>query len=357
FFVTGFLITGQLYRASARGRIKFRPTWGRIIKRLLPAMATVLVGGVIASYFLLSAGRWEQTIGEVVASALFFENWQLAAQQADYFAQNDQASVLQHFWSLSIQGQFYLVWPLVIGAFVFVAKRFRWDLRRSLLVLLSVLFVASLAYSVYLTAADQQFAYFMSLTRVWEFALGGLVGLAIDAIVAPRGLRIVLGWLGVAGLVSCGLVLQVGTMFPGYVALWPVLSAAFVLVAGQTGTVFGADRFLSSRPLKYLGDISFSLYLWHWPVLLFYLMARDQATVGWRGGAAIIAASLVLAMLTYHLVEEPVRRAKVDVRSDWGSYRIGAATLAVVLAVAGAWQLTAVQKANFVPKEDDPRHP
>ncbi|TWH19131.1 acyltransferase family protein [Prauserella rugosa] len=357
FFVTGFLITGQLYRASARGRIKFRPTWGRIIKRLLPAMATVLVGVVIASYFLLSEGRWEQTIGEVVASALFFENWQLAAQQADYFAQNDQASVLQHFWSLSIQGQFYLVWPLVIGAFVFVAKRFRWDLRRSLLVLLSVLFVASLAYSVYLTAADQQFAYFMSLTRVWEFALGGLVGLAIDAIVAPRGLRIVLGWLGVAGLVSCGLVLQVGTMFPGYVALWPVLSAAFVLVAGQTGTVFGADRFLSSRPLKYLGDISFSLYLWHWPVLLFYLMARDQATVGWRGGAAIIAASLVLAMLTYHLVEEPVRRAKVDVRSDWGSYRIGAATLAVVLAVAGAWQLTAVQKANFVPKEDDPRHP
>ncbi|OLT43097.1 acyltransferase [Saccharomonospora sp. CUA-673] len=358
FFVTGFLITGQLYRASARGRIKFGATWGRIFKRLLPAMATVLVATVIAGYFLLSEGRWEQTVGEVVASALFFENWQLAAQQADYFAQNDQASLLQHFWSLSIQGQFYIVWPLLIALFVFAFKKFGWDLRIALFGLLSVLFAGSLAYSVYLTNVDQQFAYFSSLTRVWEFALGGLVMLMIDRIVINRGLRIVMGWLGVIGLVSCGMVLQVGTMFPGYVALWPVVSAALVLLAGQTGTVFGADKFLSSRPLRYLGNISFSLYLWHWPLLLFYVMVREQSTVGLRGGAAIIAASLVLAALTYHLVEKPVGNAKsIDTRSIWGSYRLVAASLAVVLATAGAWQVAAVQKANFEPPENDPRHP
>lgn len=357
FFVTGFLITGQLFRASLRDRVRFRATWGRFVKRLLPAMATVLAGTVIAAYFLLPETRWQQTASEIVASALFFENWQLAAQSADYFAQHDQASIVQHFWSLSIQGQFYLVWPLLIAAFAFVVKRFGADLHRWLFGLLTVLTAGSLAYSVYLTSADQQFAYFMSATRVWEFALGGLVALAIDRLELPRALRVLLGWAGVAGLVLCGLVLQVGTMFPGYVALWPVVSAALILVAGQTGTVFGADRFLSTRTLNYLGNVSFSLYLWHWPVLLFYLMLRDQSEVGPRGGAVVIAASLALAMLTYHLVEQPVLRAKLDTRTVWGSYRVGAATLAVVLAMAGAWQLSAAERATFVQKEDDPAHP
>ncbi|MBB3051128.1 peptidoglycan/LPS O-acetylase OafA/YrhL [Prauserella isguenensis] len=357
FFVTGFLITGQLFRASLRDRVRFRATWGRFVKRLVPSMATVLVGTVVAAYFLLPETRWEQTAGEIVASALFFENWQLAAQSADYFAQHDQASVVQHFWSLSIQGQFYLVWPLLIAAFAFVVKRFGGNLHRWLFGLLTVLTAGSLAYSVYLTAADQQFAYFMSATRVWEFALGGLVALAIDRLALPRAIRILLGWLGVAGLVLCGLVLQVGTMFPGYVALWPVVAAALVLVAGQTGTVLGADRMLSSRPLNYLGNVSFSLYLWHWPVLLFYVLLRDRPEVGLRGGAVVIAVSLALAMLTYHLVEKPVLRAKVDTRTVWGSYRVGAAMLAVVLAVAGTWQLAAVERATFVQKEDDPAHP
>ncbi|MBB3664868.1 MULTISPECIES: acyltransferase family protein [Prauserella salsuginis group] len=357
FFVTGFLITGQLFRASLRDRVRFRATWGRFVKRLFPATMTVLVGTVVAAYFLLPETRWEQTASEIVASALFFENWQLAAQSADYFAQHDQASVVQHFWSLSIQGQFYLVWPLLIAAFAFVVKRLGGNLHRWLIGLLLVLTAGSLAYSVYLTAADQQFAYFMSATRVWEFAIGGLVALSIDKLSVPRAIRVLLGWLGVAGLVLCGLVLQVGTMFPGYVALWPVVAAALVLVAGQTGTVLGADRILSSRPLNYLGNLSFSLYLWHWPVLLFYVLLRDRPEVGLRGGAVIIAASLALAMLTYHLVEQPVLRAKLDTRTVWGSYRVGAATLAVVLAMAGAWQLAAVERATFVQKEDDPAHP
>ncbi|GAA1194132.1 acyltransferase family protein [Prauserella alba] len=357
FFVTGFLITGQLFRASLRDRVRFRATWGRFVKRLFPAMMTVLVGTVIGAYFLLPETRWEQTAGEIVASALFFENWQLAAQSADYFAQHDQASIVQHFWSLSIQGQFYLVWPLLIAAFAFVVKRLGGNLHRWLIGLLTVLTAGSLAYSVYLTAADQQFAYFMSATRVWEFAIGGLVALAIDKLAVPRALRVLLGWLGVAGLVLCGLVLQVGTMFPGYVALWPVVAAALVLVAGQTGTVLGADRILSSRLLNYLGNLSFSLYLWHWPVLLFYVMLRDRPEVGLRGGAVVIAVSLALAMLTYHLVEQPVLRAKLDTRTVWGSYRVGAATLAVVLALAGAWQLAAVERATFVQKEDDPAYP
>ncbi|MEU3269733.1 acyltransferase family protein [Saccharomonospora sp. NPDC006951] len=354
FLVTGFLITGQLYRATMRGRIELRPMWGRIIKRLLPAVVTVLLATVAIAFVLLPEVRWFQTIKEVVASALFVENWRLAADSADYFAQHDQASLVQHFWSLSIQGQFYLVWPLLVVLVVFVARRAGWSVRKSMFGGLAVVFGISLAYSVWLTTADQPLAYFSSLTRVWEFALGGLLALSIDKISLPKAPRIALGWLGVAGLVSAGLILQVGTVFPGYAALWPTMAAVMVLVAGSTGSVLGADRLLSSRPLGYLGKLSFSLYLWHWPVLLFYSIARDQPEVGLRGGALIIAISLVLAAATFHLVEEPVRRSQIGVTTRWGAYRFGVLALVPVLLAAGAWQLIGQQRASFTLNPDDP---
>ncbi|WP_228713921.1 acyltransferase family protein [Prauserella endophytica] len=357
FLVSGFLITGQLYRASVRGRIAFQPMWGRMIKRLFPAAMTVLLATVVLGYLLLPEGRWFQTIREVVAAALFVENWQLAADSADYFAQHDQASVVQHFWSLSIQGQFYLVWPVLVALVVLAARRAGWSLRRSLAGALGIVFAVSLAYSVWLTAVDQPFAYFMSLTRVWEFALGGLLALVIDVIVLPVAVRWVLGWLGVAALVACGLVLQVGTVFPGYAALWPTLAAALVLVAGTTGSPVGADRFLSARPLAYLGNLSYALYLWHWPILLFYLAARDQEEVGLRGGALVIGVSLVLAALTYHLVENPVRDAKFGTYTRWGAYRFGAAALVPVLVAAGGWQFVSQQRSAFTFVPDDPAYP
>ncbi|MFC4003723.1 acyltransferase family protein [Prauserella oleivorans] len=357
FLVSGFLITGQLVRASLRGRIEFRPMWGRMIKRLFPAALTVLAATMVAAFVWLPEHRWFQTIKEIVASALYVENWQLAADSVDYFAQHGSASVVQHFWSLSIQGQFYLVWPVLIATVALLARRAGWGLRRTVFVTLAVLFTVSLAYSVYLTAVNQPFAYFTSLTRVWEFALGGLLALAIDRIALPRALRILLGWIGVAGLVSCGLVLQVGTMFPGYVALWPMVSAALVLIAGFTGSRLGADRFLSSRPAVYLGNISYALYLWHWPVLLFYLIARGREEVGFRGGAVIIAIALALSVLTYHLVEKPVRESRIGTTTRWGAYRFGVLVLAPVLVGAGAWQYVATERASYVLDLDDARHP
>ncbi|MEU3270184.1 acyltransferase family protein [Saccharomonospora sp. NPDC006951] len=357
FLVSGFLITGQLYRASVRGRIEFRPMWGRMMKRLFPAALTVLMATMVAAVLWLPEHRWFQTIREVVASALYLENWQLAADSVDYFAQQSTASVVQHFWSLSIQGQFYLVWPLLIALVALVAKGAGWGLRRTIFASMAVLFAGSIAYSVYLTSVDQPFAYFMSLTRIWEFALGGLLALVINVISLPRALRICFGWLGVIGLVSCGLILQVGTVFPGYAALWPTMSAALVLLAGATDSKAGADRFLSSRPLIYLGNLSYSLYLWHWPVLIFYMIVRGRDEVGLRGGAVVIAASVVLSILTYHIVEKPVRDSKIGVKNKWGAYRFGVAALVVVLGVAGAWQVVSKQRASFALDLDDPDHP
>ncbi len=190
FVISGFLITGQLYRASMRGRIEFRRMWGRMLTRLLPAALTVLAVVMAVAVVVLPEHRWMQTAREVVASALFFENWQLVANSADYFAQHSSASVFQHFWSLAIQGQFYLVWPLLVALVVLVARRAGRTLRRSLVVALAVVFALSLAYSIWLTASNQPLAYFHSATRVWEFALGGLTALVIDEVRVPRAVRI-----------------------------------------------------------------------------------------------------------------------------------------------------------------------
>ncbi|WP_309111679.1 acyltransferase family protein [Saccharothrix sp.] len=358
FLLSGFLVTGQLVRAAVRGRVEFVPLWGRMIRRLFPAALTVLVVLIAVCMLVLPENRWFQTVREVVAAALYLENWQLVSDAADYFNQPNEASVVQHFWSLSIQGQFYLVWPILAVVVVWIGRRIGWGVRRSVAGLSAAVFVGSLAFSVVLTAANQPLAYFHSLTRAWEFALGGLLALAVDAVVLPRRLRVVLGWLGLVGLVACGLVLQVGTVFPGYLALWPTLCAAAIIAAGTTGSRVGADRLLAARPLRYLGDLSYSLYLWHWPVLVLYLVVRGREEVGIAGGLFVIALSVLLSVATYHGVEAPVRRSGIGVARPWGAYRFGVALLVPVLVAAGGWQVVSDRKAaSYELLVDDPDHP
>ncbi|MQA61086.1 MAG: acyltransferase family protein [Actinophytocola sp.] len=358
FVITGFLIIGQLSRAIERGAIAFRPMWGRMIRRLFPAALTVLAAVMVAGFFLLPEHRWLQTIREVFAAALYGENWRLVADSTDYFAQHDTASVVQHFWSLSIQGQFYLVMPIVVALLAGMAHRAGWRPQRVLTLAVAVLFAASLSYSVWLTGADQAMAYFHSLTRVWEFMLGGLVALLGHRVVLPVAVRILLGWLGVIALISCGLLLRVGSEFPGYIALWPTMAAVLVLLAGTTESRLGADRWLSSRPLEFIGDISYSLYLWHWPVLVLYLTVTDQQAVGVFAGAVIIAASAWLAVVTHYLVAEPARKARFGHSSSGGAYRLGCALLVAVMTVAGSWMWYGWQRVEAVAVSgDDPKYP
>lgn len=218
FLVSGFLLTGQLVRAAQRGPIALRPLWGRMATRLLPVALTVLLTTVAAAILVLPEGRWFQTIREVAASALFLQNWRLAADAVDYAAQNNTASVVQHFWSLSIQGQVFVAWPLLVVLVVLIARRAGAELRDYLTLALVGVVVTSLSYSVALTATAQPLAYFHTLTRLWEFALGGLLALGVDRVPLSRGTRTVLGWTGALGLLLCGFVLQVGSVFPGYAA-------------------------------------------------------------------------------------------------------------------------------------------
>ncbi|XVV07974.1 acyltransferase family protein [Actinosynnema sp. CA-248983] len=358
FLISGFLLTGQLSRAVARGGIDFVALWGRMIRRLFPAALTVLVAVMAVGVFALPENRWFQTIREVVAAALYLENWQLVSDAADYFQQHNEASVVQHFWSLSIQGQFYLVWPVAVAVVAVVAHRRGTGLRRALAWFLGAVFAGSLAYSVVLTAVDQPLAYFHSLTRVWEFALGGLLALVVDRVELSRGVRVLLGWAGLLGLVACGLVLTVGSVFPGYLALWPTLCGVAVIAAGATGSRVGADRLLASPWARYLGDLSYGLYLWHWPVLVFHLVVRDREAVGLAGGLAVIGLSTVLAVATHHLVEVPARRGRPGREGQWTAYRFGVLLLVPVLMAAGGWQWVSERKAaSYVAAVDDPDHP
>lgn len=338
FVISGFLLAGQMTRSAERGRVDVLAYWGKTAKRLLAPTSIVLSGVVLASLALLPESRWPQTAREILASALFFQNWQLASDSVDYYAAHDSASVVQHLWSLAIQGQFYLVFPLVVVLVALIAHRAGADIRRSVTAGLVVLTAASLAYSVFLTTTQQQLAYFHSGTRLWEFTLGSLLAVAGANLKLPRWSAILLGWTGVVGLVLCGVVLDVEGGFPGFLALWPVLCALMILLAGETRHRLGADRVLASPAMQYLGNISFPLYLWHWPVLLFALALTRQPTLGLEGGLLVIIVSVLLAVMTRHLVEVPLGSVSFGTSARWGSHPVAVALLVPVLVLTLGWQ-------------------
>ena len=350
FVISGFLLTGQLARAAGRGPLELGRRWSRTLVRLVPCAVVVLVATVAAGVLLLPEGRWLQTLREVVAAALFLENWQLAADAVDYAARSNMSSPVQHFWSLSIQGQFFLVWPLLVALVGIAARGDAARMRAHLTVATLGVFAASLTFSVVLTATNQPLAYFHSLTRLWEFALGGLLALTIDGVRLPPRTRVRLGWVGLVGLLACGAVLRVGNVFPGVAALWPTGCAVLVLLAGRTGVRWGVDRLLTARPLRYVGDLSYPLYLWHWPVLVFCLVLTGRDRLDLATGAGVVALSVVLAVLTHHLIEEPVPRL------PGGGFRVAVAGLAAVFLAAGLWQVEAMQRAQGTGEVGDIRY-
>lgn len=336
--LTGFLITGSLLRmAQPHGRVRFAAFWSRLFKRLFPPVAVVLLSVLVATYLWLPRARWRGTIEETIAAALYLENWALATKAVDYLDRTELPSPVQHIWSLSMQGQFYLVWAVLMALAAFFATRLRRDVAKVWLVLCATVFVGSLSYSVFITESNQAWAYFDFGARLWEFALGGLLAVVLPYLRLPERLRVALGWLGLLALISCGALLDVSTMFPGYVALWPVGAAILVLLAGTTGNRFGADRLLTSRPLKSLGDLSYALYLWHWPVLVVYLAVTDRSVASLHGGLAVLAVSLLLAVLTRTLLEKPVN-AFTHSRSGVGwAITVVAFFLTPVLVVTALW--------------------
>lgn len=351
--VSAFLLTASFLRAADTvgwghtGRF-----WVRRFARLLPA-AAVTIGGVLAFTLVMRpASAWRETWEQSWASLFYVQNWQLASTSVDYYARRETfPSPLQHFWSLSVQGQVFVIWPLLILAAIALARRWAADPRLVLAVTFGVVFVASFTWSLIATATQQQVAYFDTGARLWEFALGSLAALAIPLLRVPKPLAALLAWAGVIGLVTCGFVLDVGAAFPGVPALWPTLSAVCLLVAGVSVAKTLPTRFLSSVPMVRLGRIAYALYLVHWPVLIAYMVLRDRTEVGLPGGVVIIAVSLVLAWLLHRYVERP---AGTWARTGKRQATVIVGSVLVVAVPLGGWQFADQVRASMASPELNP---
>ncbi len=347
--ISAFLMTLSFSRKVEAGKpLRLLSHWLHLLKRLLPAVVVVVLGVLIGTWAILPASRWPDVLDQAWASLLYRQNWLLAESAVDYYAQDHSgASPLQHIWSLSIQGQVFLLWPLLFAGAALLRRALRrWtnldgrllNYRLILAVAFGGVFAASLAYSVDQTATNQAYAYFDTRTRLWEFALGSLLALALPYLKPGRLMRLVLGWAGLAGMLSCGLLLTVDRSFPGFIALWPTLAAAAIIVAGRSGSRYGVDRLLTWRPLVALGDNSYALYLWHWPLLVLALAGMGISAPNLWQGLAIVAASVLLAVLTTRYVEKPLRDWHWPQRRAWRSAVVIAACGALLAAPVTLWQ-------------------
>ena len=316
FVISGYLITSHLLReVDATGRLNLLAFYARRARRLLPASFAVLLACLATAVALLPVELRAANAKEILASAFYVQNFYLATKAVTYSASNDVASSVQHFWSLSAEEQFYLVWPGLIIASLFVARR--WVRRRTTTTIgvsLVALTAVSFGFSVWFTNANPSAAYFVTPTRAWEFGLGALVVLAQRRWNVASGVRFGLRWAGMVGLVVAGLTYTQGTAFPGYAAALPCLATAAVIVAGDTGPRDPLSRLVQAHPTQWLGNISYSVYLVHWPLIVFtpYVLG---STLTWTNKLAIIAITLLLADLSKRYVEDAARHVPTLVRS------------------------------------------
>lgn len=314
FFISAYFMTTSLLRRLPEGGWHaVAGFWRNLAKRLLPQAWTVLTATAVASILLTPITWWRQILTELESAALFTVNWTLAFDNVAYIHNGDTVSPVQHFWAMAVQMQVYLVWPLLIGAAIWAARRLRRAPSTAVAVALGGIALASLAYSVATTASRQPFAYYDTFSRVWEFCAGGLFALALPHLRLPRALRVVSGWMGVAGLVSFGFVADVSGSFPGVIAAVPLTFAALIFVSGATPDATpdraGVGRWLSARPLMWLGGISYGIYLWHWPIMTLWLAHTGEQQLSPAEGLVVIAAAIGLAWLSTRFVEQPIRSA------------------------------------------------
>ncbi|MCD9199746.1 acyltransferase family protein [Aeromicrobium wangtongii] len=304
FVLSGFLITGLLAREVSRtGRVNLAGFWARRMKRLLPASATVLAFSALIAYLYLPITQRKDFGGDIVSAALYVVNWRLADRGVDYLAEDVGQSPVQHYWSLAVEEQFYLVWPILMLIIGLVAAR-RW--KRGAFVVLGIATVASFAYSVQQTADSPATAYFVSTTRIWELGIGALLALAATRVERlPAMLRAIGGWVGIALIVYAVFMFDESTTWPGTNALVPTIGAALMIASGLRLTPGSPQKLLSLAPMVWIGGLSYSIYLWHWPIIVGAQAKWPDLQLRWA--VLLMIASIVPAYLSHRFIENPVR--------------------------------------------------
>jgi peptidoglycan/LPS O-acetylase OafA/YrhL len=329
FVISGFLITAHLLREHAdRGRISLAGFYARRIRRILPAAVAVVVAALGAAVILLPQPRLAVVAGDAVASLLFVPNIRFAVVANDYLA-GDTPSPFQHYWSLGVEEQFYLLWPALLIALLAIRRR------AVLAVALAVVTAVSFAACQLTMSWDANWAFYGLHARAWEFGAGALVGvlLAGRRPDPERRLGAVLGWAGVAAIVGSAVLFTPETPFPGPWAIVPVLGTALVLAAPPFGERFGPGRVLGLRPLQFIGLISYSLYLVHWPALELTREALALERLQVRWGVVITLAVIPLAWLCWRFVERPFQATRTSGRAR-RTILVGAAAAALAAATA-----------------------
>lgn len=344
FVISGYLITGLLVReAITTGRIRLGDFFSRRARRLLPSAAVVLAAVAVAGAWLTVPLRRTDMEYDVVAAALSFANWRFVSQRTDYLAAGHDQSPLLHFWSLAVEEQFYLFWAPLLAVLVLCAAR---AVRRGRAVRLAVVSVAapltlaSFALAVYWSEHSVSLAYLATPSRVWQFGVGALLALLPWHLMrGPRPLRLVCGWAGAVAIGWCVVSYDGGTPYPGFAALVPTLATAAVILAAIPGRgerhtpgTWDVGRLLSGRAPRAVGRLSYTLYLWHWPVLV--LAEARLGTLGWPAKTALTLAAVLPALATMYGVERPLRRSRTVSELPRRGLSVGVSAIVLPVALA-----------------------
>jgi len=308
FVISGFLISRLLLsEAVATGHIDVKRFWIKRARRLLPNACLTLATTAILATFVFPGYDLHTLAKEITSAALNYSNFHFADKSADYFHFDGSPSPVMHFWSLSVEEQFYLLWPLTL---IVLARKFPHKIWKAAAIVLVLVWIGSFAISLVLTAIDQPVAYFHTAARCWQLATGALLVIFWDGIAKiDIGLRRLMAGLGAAAVAFSIAVFDASTLYPGYWALLPTLGTAAIIAGAQAGERGGwLERLLSLPVLQWIGARSYSWYLWHWP-----LIVLPQATFPDTPYVALISLplSLLIASLVYWGLEDPIRRNRM----------------------------------------------
>jgi peptidoglycan/LPS O-acetylase OafA/YrhL len=330
FVISGFVITGLLLRErDSTGRTSLRSFYGRRVRRIMPAATLVIIVTVIASYVLLGSLIGNQTANDGRWASVFLINVHLAANGTNYLSAQLPPSLLENYWSLAVEEQFYIVYPTLFLLIAWWARN--GSFRTRLTVVLVAVIVASYAFSITDTLGNAQGAYFSLLTRAWELALGALIavhGRYFQRI--PQAWAALGSWVGLAVIMVAAVTLTGSSRYPGALVAIPTLGAGLVVAAGAAQPKLGIERLLRRKTFQFLAAISFPLYLWHWPILEIAAQRRGTNLPVWDNILLLLLAG-VLATLTYYFFENPIRHNRSLAARRWASLSLGGCLIASTL--------------------------
>lgn len=314
FVVSGyFMAKNAVKRGELEKPMPLLSFYRNFLLRVAPQAIVALSGILVLLFLFTSPMVWSTNLRDIMASALYLENWRLISRGQDYLARSEALTLVQHFWAVSLIGQTYFVWPFILRLAKLVRPLTNSAPGAVLGMLVAALSAASLCWSLYFTLTTPASAYFDFFSRFWEFGCGVLLGLqGAVRTNAGRGLAALLSWLGLSLLVSCGFVIGTELAFPGYASLWPVAAAALLIRYGRASDRANAGWALARPGLARLGEVSFGVYLWHWPLFVIYESMGDTSAVTLPAGLTLLALSVGLAMLSKRLVDWLFSRERIS---------------------------------------------